>query len=47
VQIIGGFGETTGLRIQLLDALLPYWEVDQPPPTEGGSDAFRRPGTAG
>ena len=23
-------GETTGLRVDLLDALLPYWESDQP-----------------
>jgi hypothetical protein len=26
VQTIGGFRETTGLRVQLLPALLPYWE---------------------
>jgi hypothetical protein len=28
VQTIGQYGETTGLRIQLLDALLPYWEAE-------------------
>ena len=29
-QTIGIRGETTGLRVELLDALLPYWETDQP-----------------
>ena len=24
------YGETTGLRVELLDALLPYWEIDLP-----------------
>ena len=28
---IGAYGETTGLRVELLDALLPYWTVS----TEG------------
>jgi len=25
-QTIGAYGETTGLRVALLDPLLPYWE---------------------
>src|SRR3954469_11021062 len=29
-QTIGVRGETTGLRIALLDPLLPFWETDQP-----------------
>ena len=29
-QTVGNFGETTGLRVELLDALLPYWETEQP-----------------
>src|SRR3954449_5098133 len=28
-QTIGAHGETTGLRVALLDPLLPYWETDQ------------------
>jgi hypothetical protein len=34
-QTIGAYGETTGLRVQLLDLLLPYWEADQPPAEQG------------
>ena len=30
VQTIGNFGETTGLRVALLDPLLPYWETEPP-----------------
>ena len=29
-RTIGVFGETTGLRVEPLDALLPYWESEQP-----------------
>src|SRR3954453_6918717 len=31
-QTIGAYGETTGLRVALLDPLLPYWEADQQQP---------------
>src|SRR3954449_3149350 len=34
-QTIGAYGETTGLRVELLDPLLPYWETDQPPAEQG------------
>jgi hypothetical protein len=34
-QTIGVRGETTGLRVALLDPLLPYWEADQPPAERG------------
>jgi hypothetical protein len=34
-QTIGAHGETTGLRVALLDPLLPYWEADQPPAGQG------------
>jgi hypothetical protein len=34
-QTIGAHGETTGLRVALLDSLLPYWEADQPPAEQG------------
>lgn len=33
---IGAYGETTGLRVELLDALLPFWETDQPVVVEEG-----------
>src|SRR3954447_24668042 len=32
-QTIGAYGETTGLRVALLDPLLPYWE-GEPPSTD-------------
>ena len=32
---IGARGETTGLRVELLDPLLPYWETDQSPAEQG------------
>jgi hypothetical protein len=35
-QTIGAYGETTGLRVALLDPLLPYWEIDQPPAEQEG-----------
>src|SRR5215208_2727045 len=35
-QTIGVLGETTGLRVALLDPLLPYWEGDQPPAEQEG-----------
>src|SRR4051812_34305739 len=35
-QTIGVLGETTGLRVALLDSLLPYWEADQPPAEQEG-----------
>src|SRR5215217_3257733 len=34
-QTIGVRGETTGLRVALLDPLLPYWEADQPSTEQG------------
>src|SRR5215208_6190299 len=35
-QTIGAYGETTGLRVALLDPLLPYWEgVTEPSPLQG------------
>src|SRR5215208_1695266 len=34
-QTIGVRGETTGLRVALLDPLLPYWEADQPSSEQG------------
>ena len=35
-QTIGTYGETTGLRVALLDPLLPYWETDQPAAEQRG-----------
>src|SRR3954449_5453354 len=35
-QTIGVLGETTGLRVTLLDPLLPYWEGGQPPAEQEG-----------
>src|SRR3954454_15204723 len=35
-QTIGAYGETTGLRVTLLDLLLPFWETDQPPADQQG-----------
>ena len=29
-QTIGQYGETTGLRVELLAGLLPYWEAELP-----------------
>ena len=34
-QTIGLRGETTGLRVELLDPLLPYWEAGQPSAEQG------------
>src|SRR5215217_381396 len=34
-QTVGTHGETTGLRVALLDPLLPYWEADQPSTEQG------------
>ena len=39
-RTIGMFGETTGLRVELLGALLPYWETDQPPVVGEGVTAL-------
>src|SRR3954453_12388838 len=33
-RTIGAYGETTGLRVTLLDPLLPYWETDEEGVTE-------------
>jgi hypothetical protein len=35
-QTIGAHGETTGLRVALLDPLLPYWEDDRLSSKQGG-----------
>src|SRR4051794_26026441 len=35
-QTIGVLGETTGLRVALLDPLLPYWEGDPPSADQQG-----------
>src|SRR3954464_15617686 len=34
-QTIGVLGETTGLRVALLDPLLPFWEGDPPSAEQG------------
>jgi len=41
-QTIGAYGETTGLRVALLDPLLPYWEADQPPAEQEGVTELSR-----
>jgi hypothetical protein len=41
-QTIGVLGETTGLRVALLDPLLPYWEGDQPPTEQEGVTELSR-----
>src|SRR3954454_5102195 len=35
-QTIGAYGETTGLRIALLDPVLPFWEGDPPSADQQG-----------
>src|SRR4051794_8972161 len=35
-QTIGAYGETTGLRVQLLDPLLPFWEGGPPSANQEG-----------
>jgi hypothetical protein len=44
-QTIGEYGETTGLRVALLDPLLPYWEADQPSSEQGVTELAGQQGS--